>query len=182
MNPVHSMIILLAALVAVFAEAAVGGIRHLIGVQIDWLPALMVYAALFSGTTTVVLLALLGGLGFDSLSANPLGVSVLPLFAIGFLIVLKRELILREEPFAQVVLVLIASATAPVLTLLLLLTMGRAPLVGWGSLWQWVVMSLAAALASPILFYVLNWFDRALVYRRATEITFRPDREIRRGR
>ena len=43
--------------------------------------------------TTVTLLArLLGGLWFDSLSANPLGVTVLPLFAIGLAIHLKREL------------------------------------------------------------------------------------------
>ena len=45
----------------------------------------------------------LGGLWFDSLSANPLGVSVLPLFLVGLAIHLNRELILRDQAFAQVV-------------------------------------------------------------------------------
>jgi hypothetical protein len=33
---------------------------------------------------TVALLAVLGGMWFDTLSANPLGVSILPLAVIGF--------------------------------------------------------------------------------------------------
>jgi hypothetical protein len=43
----------------------------------------MIYASLSSGFATVALIAVLGGLWFDSLSANPLGVSVLPLLVIG---------------------------------------------------------------------------------------------------
>ena len=70
----------------------------------------MVYAALNADIVTVSLLAVLGGLWFDSLSANPLGVSILPLFAVGFVIYLQRELILRELPFAQFVLGAAASA------------------------------------------------------------------------
>ena len=46
----------------------------------------MVYAGLSTGITTVALLALCGGLWFDSLSANPLGVTMLPLFVIGLAI------------------------------------------------------------------------------------------------
>jgi len=65
-------------------EAAFGGVRHLLGAQIDLLPPLMVYAGLCTGLTTVTLLALCGGLWFDSLSANPLGVTVFPLFAIAW--------------------------------------------------------------------------------------------------
>jgi len=65
---------------------------------------------------------------------------------------------------------------------LLLLTAGHQPLVGWGSLWQWFVMSLGGAIATPILFLVFAWGERALGYRRVTETSFRHDREIRRGR
>ena len=114
--------------------------------------------------TTVTLLALCGGLWFDSLSANPLGVTVLPLFAIGLAIHLKRELILRDQTFAQLVLGLGASAAAPVLTLLLLLTMGRAPLLGWGTLWQLVVLSVGGAIATPICFELFGWLQRTLVH------------------
>ena len=182
MNWLNTILVLGTAFLAVFWEAAFGGVRHLLGAQIDLLPPLMVYASLCTGITTVTLLALAGGLWFDSLSANPLGVTVLPLFAIGLAIHLKRELILRDQTFAQLVLGLGASAAAPVLTLLLLLTMGRAPLLGWGTLWQLAVLTVGGATATPICFELFGWLQRTLVHRGATETSFRPDREIRRGR
>jgi len=131
---------------------------------------------------TVSLLATLGGLWFDALSANPLGVSILPLFAIGFVIYLQRELILRELPFAQFILGAAASAAAPAMCVLLLLTGGQQPLLGWGSLWQWLVMTAGGAVATPILFEFFHWCQHALGYQPRTETSFRPDREIRRGK
>ena len=182
MNWLNTAFVLGAAFLAVFWEAAFNGVRYLAGAQIDLLPPLMVYAGLCTGLTTVTLLALLGGLWFDSLSANPLGVTVLPLFVIGFAIHLNREFILRDQTFAQVVLGLGASAAAPVLTLLLLLTMGHPPLLGWGTLWQLIVLTIGGAIATPICFELFGWLQRTLVHHRAAETSFRPDREIRRGR
>ena len=92
------------AFVAVFLEAACGSSAPLLGAQIDLLPALMVYTALTNGIVTIVLLAVCGGLWFDSLSLNPLGASVLPLLVIGVAIYRSRELLMREHAFAQVVL------------------------------------------------------------------------------
>jgi hypothetical protein len=182
MNWLPTVLVLGAAFLAVFWEAAFGGVRHLLGAQIDLLPPLMVYAALRTGLTTVTLLALLGGLWFDSLSANPLGVTVLPLFAVGLVIHLKRDLILRDETVAQLVLGLGASAAAPVLTLLMLLTMRHAPLLGWGTLWQLLVLSVGGAIATPICFELFNWLQRMLIHQGDTASSFRPDREIRRGK
>jgi cell shape-determining protein MreD len=182
MNWLHAVLVLGAAFLAVFWESAFGGVRHLLGAQVDLLPPLMVYAGLCTGITTVTLLAFCGGLWFDSLSANPLGVTVLPLFAVGLAIHLKRELILRDQTFAQLVLGLGASAAAPMLKLLLLFTMGRPPLLGWGTLWQLLVLSVGGAIATPICFELFGWLQRTLVHHGATETSFRPDREIRRGR
>jgi cell shape-determining protein MreD len=182
MNWLNTAFVLGAAFLAVFWEAAFGGVRNVVGAQVDLLPSLMVYAGLCTGITTVTLLAVCGGLWFDSLSANPLGVTVLPLFAIGLAVNLKRELILRDQTFAQLVLGLVASAAAPVLTLLLLLSMGRNPLLGWGTLWQLVVLSAGGAVATPIWFELFDWLQRTLVHHRAVESSFRPDRQIRRGR
>lgn len=182
MTALSTILLLLAAFVTVFCEAAFAGLRQLLGAQIDLLPVLMVYAGLFTGTTAVAALAVFGGLCFDALSANPLGVSVLPLFIIGFFVHLNREWILRDEPFAQMVLGLIASALAPALSLLLMLSMGATPLVGWASLWQWAVMSVGGGLTAPLVFRLLAALDRALNYRRVIHTPFRPDREIRRGR
>jgi rod shape-determining protein MreD len=178
----HTLLILVAAFLAVFAQAAMDGPRHWLGAQVDLLPALMVYAALRTNLATMTLLAVFGGLCFDALSANPTGVTMLPLFAVGLALQVRRELILRDQPFAQSVLGAGAGAAVPALTLLLLLTGGFAPLVGWGSLWQIVVMSVSSGLLTPLVFKAFGLCHSALSYRPATQTSFRHDRDIRRGR
>jgi hypothetical protein len=182
MNLFNTILILAAAFLAVFAEAAWQWPRHLFGAQVDLLPSLMIYAALNADVVTVSLLAVLGGLWFDSLSANSLGVTVLPLFAVGFPVWLRRDLILRELPFAQLVLCAGASAAAPLLSLLLQLTAGHEPLLGLGTLWQWLVLTAGGAAAAPLIFLLFDWCNRVLGYQPYTETSFRPDREIRRGK
>jgi hypothetical protein len=182
MKALNSILVLAAAFLVVFGEAVLFGPRHWLGAQVDLLPVLMIYAALNTNVFVVGLLAVFGGLSFDSLSANPLGLSILPLFAVGFPIFLQRDLILRELPFAQVVLGGVASAAVPLIALLLLLTAGKHPLLGWGSLWQWIIMTAGGAAATPIFFSLFDWFDHAFGYQPHTESSFRPDREILRGR
>jgi hypothetical protein len=101
---------------------------------------------------------------------------------VGFLLQQRRDLILRDQFYAQFVLGLLASAVAPVLSILILLTLGQSPLLGWGSLWQWGVMSVGGAVAAPIIFLTFGWLNHALGYQRIVETSFRPDREIRRRR
>ena len=178
----NSTFIMIAALLAIFWQAAFNGVRHFLSAQVDLLPPLMIYASLTAGMPTVGALALFGGLWFDSLSANPLGVSVLPLFTIGVLIFAGRELIVRDQLFAQFILGLAASAAVPVVVLLMLLTTGREPLIGWGTLWQIIIMSLGGAVATPVFFELFGFLHRAFGYKKRTETSFRPDREIARGR
>ena len=182
MNAINSILILLAAFLAVYLEAAFNGVRFLFGAQVDLLPPLIVYASLSTNLGTLVSLTVLGGLCFDSLSANPLGVSMLPLLLIGLAIYRQRGLILREQLFVQFILGLGASAAAPALTLVLLLNIGGNPLVGWGTVWQWLVMCVGGALLTPICFYLFDVFNHALSYRPHGQSSFRPDREIKRGR
>jgi len=182
MNVFNTILILAAAFLAVFAEATFQWPRRWFGAQVDLLPALMIYTALNADIVAVSLLAVLGGLWFDSLSANPLGITILPLFAVGFLIWLRRDLILSELPFAQIVLGAVASAIVPALSVLMLLTGGQEPLLGWGSLWQWVVMTAGGAAATPVIFILFDWCNHALGYQPNTETSFRPDREIRRDK
>jgi rod shape-determining protein MreD len=180
MTRLRLILVLLAAFLAVFWEAAFPS--RWLRTQIDLLPALMIYASLSLNLTGLVAVAICGGVFFDSLSANPLGASVLPLFVVGFLVFIQRELILRDQVYAQFVLGLAASAIAPVLTVLLLLTTGHQLLLGWGSLWQWLVMTAGGAVATPIIFFIFDWCERVLGPVRTSETSFRPDREIRRGR
>ena len=182
MTWLNTMLILAVALLVIFLEATVGGIRHWLGAQVDWLPGLMVYVGLSSKVGVVAVVAVISGLCYDAVSANPLGVSVLPLFFVGLVIHLKRQLILRDQVFAQLVLGFAASAAVPLLTVLLLLSSGAEPLIGWRSLWQWLVMSVGGAAFTPVCFWLFDRVRRALSYQRLSETTFRPDREIERGR
>ena len=131
---------------------------------------------------TVAGLAIGGGLLLDSQSANPLGISILPLFAIGFLIQKYRGLILREQRVAQLVLGFSASAFAPVVALLLLLNTDKQPLVSWFSIWQWLLMTALGGLACPLWFWVFDKLNFALSYKALNETSFRSDRQIKRGR
>jgi cell shape-determining protein MreD len=182
MSWLNTVFVLVATFLAVFWAAAFQGIRHLLGAQVDLLPALMIYAALCGSLTSVCLAAGVGGLLFDSLSANPLGISILPLFVVGFATHLCRDLILRDQAFAQTVLGLAAGLAVPVLQLLLLLTSGRSPQLGWGTLWQLAVMTAGGAVATPVCFFLSDWLKKHLTHSPAFETSFRPDREIRRGR
>ena len=181
MSLIHLTAILLAAFLAAFFGAAVNPLSTWLHAQIDFLPAVMVFAALTSNLTAVTLTACLGGLWQDSLSVNPLGISILPLFLVGLIVHRSQELILRDQPFAQFAVGLGASAFVPFLAVLLLYTMGRQPIVGWGSLWQWFVVSLIGGVATPIIFWALGGFTSSLTHPLAHEIRHRPDRTTRRG-
>ncbi len=182
MNWLNTVLVLAMAFLAVFWEAAFQLVRHLLGAQIDLLPALVVYASLSAGFSTLCLLTVCGGLWYDSLSANPLGVSILPLFLVGLALYSQRELILKDQPFAQFVLGAVASTVTPALALILLLTTGHAPLLGWGTLWQLLVMGIGGAIATPVFFVIFEWLQKTLMHGHAVQTSFRPDREIRRGR
>jgi rod shape-determining protein MreD len=182
MNKLHTILILAVAFVAVFFEAWFDGLRNVLGVQIDFLPALMVYAGLTNGILTIALASVCGGLWFDSLSANPLGVSVLPLLLIGLLAHRGRELLSSEHPAAQFFLGATASALQPLAVLFILLNIGAPPLLGWKSIWQWAVMALGGGLFTPVCFALFNRIHQAFDYQPARQTAFRPDREIKRGR
>ena len=174
--------ILAVAFLAVFFESYVRVFRLVLGAQIDFLPALMAYTALSGGLSTVVLLAVCGGFWFDTLSANPLGTTVVPLFIAGALIHYHRGLILREQWVARYATTFVACAAVPLLSVVLLLIIGQEPLLGYWSLWQWAVMAVGGAVTTPVWFLVLDRLSRALSYPVQAQPGFRPDREIKRGR
>jgi hypothetical protein len=182
MNWLHSILVLAVAFLAVFFEASFGGFRHLLGAQIDFLPGLMVYTGLTTGWPAVILTAFCGGLWYDSFSLNPLGASVPSLLLIGMLAWRGRELLENDRPGAQFFFGAVASAFQPLATLFVMLNIGAAPLLGWKSLWQWLVMILGGGLFTPLCFILFRRIHRAFVYQPARQVAFRPDRQIKRGR
>lgn len=182
MNGLNTIFILALAYISVFLEAHVGFVRNIFGAQIDLLPALMVFAALTSDIITVTLLAVVGGLLFDSLSINPLGVSILPLFLIGFFVYHERELLLRENTYAQFVMGMVASVLAPAMVLFILMNGGNVPLLGWKTVWQFIVMGVGGGVAVPVFFLLFARVQNALTYQPRQDTPFRADRQIKRGR
>ena len=182
MNWVHTILILGAAFIAVFVESSFDGLRNFLGAQIDALPALMVYVGLTNNVYAVFLTAVCGGLWFDSLSANPLGLSVLPLLTIGLVAYRGRETLSSQHPAAQFFLGAVASAFQPLAALFILLNIGLTPLLGWKSLWQWLVMAVGGGLTTPVWFALFRRFHHAFDYQPSNQSSFRPDRQIKRGR
>jgi len=181
-NYLNTLAILCAAYLAIFLEAYVGVFRDWVGAQIDLTPALMVYCGLSSGLVTISLTAFCAGLWLDTLSANPLGISIMPQFLVGLAVYWTRDLVLRDQPYARVVLGMAGSAAAPLLTVLFLLGGGYNPVIGWGSLWQWLVLTVSGGVLTPVCFWLFDRLNGAFAYSRTSETTFRPDREIKRGR
>ena len=175
-------LILLTAFLGVFLQAAWDLPRHLIGAPINFLPPLLVFAAFRSDVVTISLLAGLGGMWSDALSANPLGASVLPLFWVGLALHHWRELILQELVYARFVVGLFASAAVPLLTLLIIMTMGTPTLASWGLLGQWLVVAVFGGLLTPLCFWFLDAAHERLFPPPAPQPSFRSDREIKRGR
>jgi cell shape-determining protein MreD len=181
-NSFNTIAVLIVAYLLVWLQATFNELRPFIGAQVDLLPSLIVYTGLSCGVVSLTLISVCAGLWFDSLSANPLGVSLLPLFLIGLFIQRYREFILRDQAYAQMIIGFIASAAAPFMIVLLLLNLDEHPLIGWFSIWQWMVVSVAGALMTPVWFRLFHWIGHTLNYRAWGETSFRTDREIKRGR
>jgi hypothetical protein len=211
MSRVTLLLFLLAAYADVFLECWFDGWRHLMGVQISLLPPLMVYAGLTSNLFTTCLIALCGGFWYDSLSINPFGISVLPLLAVGWGVYFSRDYLLRDQPVAQIAAGAAGSLVAPLLTFLFLCTLmplqhpdvlstsnwermatieggaaGEAvalrPSVDWMMGMKMVVVAAFGALATPMIFRLFDFVNRHFDYASAPAVSFRPDRQIVRGR
>ncbi len=182
MRSIQTLLLFPAILAVVFVEAATDPIRQLTGAQVDLLPGLIVFTSLSADLKTLAFAAVFGGICYDSFSANPMGISILPLFLTGFVVYRNRTLILRDQAFAQMVLGLAASAAVPVMTLISLWGAGEHPLVGWVSLWQWLVMTVVGGFLTPVFFWGFDRLHRAVDYQPAHQTAFRTDREIKRGR
>lgn len=182
LNYLNGGALILAAYLACYLAACHTPLSDWFAVQIDLRPALMVYCGLHTEWAALAGVAILGGFWFDALSANLLGISILPLFLVAFVVRTNRSLILREQRYAQFVLGAAASAATPVLTALLLFSAGQMPLVGWGSIWQWLILALTGGGLTPAMFWLFERFHRAFTFQAVSESSFRPDREIKRGR
>jgi rod shape-determining protein MreD len=203
MNWVHPAVLVLAAWLFAFGQAWFQGVRAVLGVQPDLMPGLVVYAALAARLPTTVAVAVVGGLGVDSLSSGPFGLGAVPLLVLGVLLHARRDLVLRDSAWAQA---LLGGAAAPLVLVmsagLLLLswplvagaggevpfwpetrTPGAGPpLLGIRLVLGTGVAAVCGAIATPLMFWAFGRLQMLLDYRPAADPALRANREIKRGR
>ncbi len=181
-NRVALVVFLTTGYAVSFAEARISVLRDLTGAQVDLLPGLMIYAAMAYRFEIVLGCAALFGLFYDSLSANVLGSSFVALAVVGLGALRFRELLLSDQFITHWILGLIGTAIAPVIALVVMNLCGVQPLVGLGSLWQWLIMIAGGGLVTPVWFRFFNRLDDASRFKEMPESAFRADRQIARGR
>lgn len=177
----HALFVVL-ALLAVFGTAAWNLPRAWLGSPLSLLPPVLVCAAVQEQGTSWRWVAVVGGLARDTLSVDPLGVSILPLYVTGWFLNSHRELLLSELAFAQAIMGVAVSAAVPLLTLGLVVASGDVPAMGGRLLWQWLVLTVSGGLLTPPMFRIWQrvegWFAHPVIQ----TTSFREDREILRGK
>lgn len=174
--------LVLAAYLCVFAQGRVDWFRNLVGAQVDFLPGLVVVAAMLFGVPSALAVSLVGGILFDSISSNPLGSSTFALAVVAAVVHYNKDLLLRDQMYPQFILGTGASAAAPVICYFVVAGRGGQPLLALPSLWVWFVMAVAGGLMTPVWFRIFRWWERVFHFQEVPESSFRADREIERGR
>ena len=162
MKTFYAIGLLVIALLALYLANTLDWHQHITGTRIDPLPALMVCAALRAPVHALMLLAVFGSLWQTSLSADPPGISMIPLFAVSVAVSLNQRAIHTRLWGARFAAAATAGAFVPLFTLGLLMLLGREPLLGWFSIWQLGLMSFSSGLLALIFFPLLEWLDRAV--------------------
>jgi rod shape-determining protein MreD len=182
MNWITPLLLLVVTWLAVFASTQFAPLAGWLGTPLSLVPAVIVYAALTNHLLLTTALAVFAGLGLDSLSANRLGVSVLPFFLAGFLIHTRRHVILRNQSYAQFWLGLGTAVLVPLATLMIMSFGQREPIHGWTTVWQLLVSGLLNGALCPACFALFDTLRLTFDYQPVAESSFRPDRQIKRGR
>ncbi|HTH47829.1 MAG TPA: hypothetical protein VMB21_09985 [Candidatus Limnocylindria bacterium] len=182
MSWVPTISLFFVAWLAVFAQTQFAPVARALGTVPGLVPALLVYAALTSHLAVVTGLAVFAALALDSLSASRLGVSLPSMFAVVFLIHARQQLILRDQLYAQFWLGLGAGLFVPLATLAVLSLGQVLPISGGATLWHLLLSALANGLMCPAFFRLFDALRHTFDYQPIAESSFRPDRQIKRGR
>ena len=182
MNRLETIFILFTAWLAVAFEISFPGFRQLLGFQISLLPPLMVYLALSNSLPGIVLLSLIGGVASDAFSANPIGISTLALAGTGMLLHHNRDLVLRDQAYAQVAMGLLATALVPALVVLALMNTQHPVQLTWRLFGQWLGAALAGGICTPFVFRLFALLSGWFSYQALPESHFRDTRQIKRTR
>ena len=145
------LLLLIVAYVLTFIQSYWHWPRLLLGFQPDLTPAFLVFVGMTMGAGYVSSMALATGLWLDSLSANPFGISVLPLFFVGWVVFCVREKIMTREFMAQIYLGIIAGLIVFLFQLILLRIFSVNPMIGWEMVFWSLLNAFFCGLFVPLL-------------------------------
>jgi len=182
MSWIPTIALFLVAWLAAFGQTQFRPVVGWFGTPVAILPALMVYAALTHPLVTMAILAVFAGVSLDALSAGPPGLSILPLFLVGFVLHLRQHLILREQTYAQAWLGFAAGVAVPLATWVLLELGSRDFIAGPFLAIQILFLGLLNGAVCPAVFRTFDAIRNVFDYQPLAETSFRADREIVRGR
>ena len=152
------LVLLLGVYFLIFLQSHWQVPRFWLGFQPDLTPALMVFVGLTMGAGYVSTIALMSGLWLDSLSANPFGMSIFPLFLVGWIVFCFRKKIMAVEFMAQIYLGILGGLLVFLLQLTLLKLLSFNPLIGWGMFFFTMLNAFFCGLAVPFFYLLHKWF------------------------
>ncbi|MGC8742470.1 MAG: rod shape-determining protein MreD [Verrucomicrobiia bacterium] len=183
MNYSHTIFLVIIGYLAIALEATLfATIRGFTGINLDPLPAIIACSGLLSPIETIILVSLILGFMFDSISANPLGITAISLAIPGLLIHLGQGILVKKEWQTQFLSGVFAGALQPFISLFLLITMRYKPIFSVDSVFLISISAVICGFITPGVFKFLNWMDTTFNYSRVKTSSFRQDREIKRGR
>ena len=146
-----SMLIAIAGILLTAAlQATVPAFWAFGGVRIEFLPALVAYAALTMHRGRAIAIAIIAGLVQDALSAGPFGLTALAYGIVTILMTTLREVLDRDLPWMQMgagALTSIAAAT------LAFFAVG----ISLATIFKMIVVASLSGLVTVILFFVLDY-------------------------
>ncbi len=182
MNRLPVVILFLVLWIAVFAQTQFPMFHRWFATPLSLLPCLLVYAALTHGLVLTTVYSTVAALWLDSLSSSRFGVSVLPMFFYAFVVQTRSHLLLRDQRFAQCWLGAAGGGLIPLGTAGILALGQREPSITHGTAGQLLILALFNALVCPLVFGLFDQLNHAFNYQPLESQSYRPDRQIVRGR
>ncbi len=180
------IVILCLAFISIYVATIFDAPRVWLGAQFEITPLIIAYIALRGTAGEAAFASAFGGLLMDSVSMNPLGVSILPLFLISLVLQSSREIMVVESTYTQFIVGLCTGAAGPIMTIMVLgIVDGPEMLLGWVSFWHLTWLSLPCGILAPFLFKLMDKLNTMVTYPRYPQISesmVRGNREIKRGR
>jgi rod shape-determining protein MreD len=120
------------------------------GMRIEFLPALVAYAALTMHRGRAIAIAIIAGMMQDALSAGPFGLSALAYGISAVLMTTLREVLDRDLPWMQMSAGMLTSTAVAVFAFF-------AVGISFASVFKMILVALISGLISVLLFFILDY-------------------------